>query len=287
MNPRKEEFQQVVDLDKAINNSSNVLLKKLPRYVKGKMKRILRQKELNEIHNKYINHVGIDYVNALLTEFEIKVNIFSNNDFSKINRCIFVANHPLGGIDALAFLHCIDKLKGDVVSPSNAYLRYIENLHPLIVGVNVFGKNTREQVEDVLKVFESEKQIMIFPAGTVSRKINGEIQDIPWQKTFINKAIQTKRCVIPVFISGSNSKKFYRIAKFRKYLGIKMSIETLYLPQEMLKKKGSHVDFIFGEPIYYSLFDNSKSKEEWAGFVRNKVYEIGSNFHKQNETLQT
>lgn len=274
---------KVVDLDRLIRKSNNRFLKNLPRFFKNRMKHILRQRQLNDLHNKCAEKYGIEYVNALLQELEIDINIHNQNDFNSSDKYIFVANHPLGGIDAIAFLHCIYKLKGNVVSPSNALLKNIANLHPLIVGVNVFGKNTRDQVDEVSRSFNSDVQIMMFPAGTVSRKINGKIQDFEWHKTFINKAIQTKRAVVPVYISGKNSSKFYRIAKFRKLLRIKMPIETLYLPQEMLKNKGAKIDFVVGKPINYRHFDNSKSKSEWAQFVREKVYKMGVNYWRMNQ----
>jgi putative hemolysin len=270
----KLKYDKVVDIDLAIANSNKLLFRSMPRFLKNRIKHIIRQDQLNEIHNKFLDKYGIEYVNSLLKEFDIKINVINNNCFDEYERCIFVANHPLGGIDALAFLHCIDKIKGNVVSPSNAFLTRIKNLDNLIIGVNVFGKNSREQIESVKNIFESDAQIMIFPAGTVSRKIRDEIKDIKWKKTFITKAIQTKRYVVPVYISGNNSPKFYRIAKLRKLLGVKLSIETLYLPQEMLKKRGSSINFVFGEPIHYSTFDNSETKDYWTEFVRNKVYQL-------------
>ena len=273
----EKEFVKVVDLDYAISQSTSKLIRNLPRFVKQRMKKIICQDELNRIHNTYIKDIGIDYVNSLLSEFNIEVKIQTSGNLDSFDRGIFVANHPLGGIDALAFLHSIHKLKGKVISPSNDLFTYIPNLHPVIVGVDVFSKNNKEKIKHVNEAYMSDAQIMIFPAGMVSRKIKGKVQDIDWQKSFISKSIQTKRPIIPVYISCQNSNKFYRIAKIRKLLGIKMFIETLYLPQEMLKKKNSKIELTFGEPISHTFFDKSKNPLEWAKYVRTKVYEIGNN----------
>ncbi len=276
----KNEFQKVVDVDKLIKEGNNKSLKLLPEFLVNQIKKILRQKELNIIHNKYNDKFGMDYIISLLKEFDIKIRIHNETEVKDADRCIFVANHPLGAIDSLAYLYCINKLKGEVVSPSNDLFTYVPNLLPLIIGVNVLGKSSKEQVVAMNNAFLSNVQIMIFPAGKVSRRIKGEIQDFEWYKSFISKAVQSKRYVVPAYISGINSKKFYRIANLRKLFRIKMPIEMMYLPQEMLKKRGETIDLVFGKPIPYYMFDDSKTPHQWAQHVREKVYKLKNYFYQ-------
>jgi putative hemolysin len=270
----EKKFHKVVDVEKLVKESKSKIAKYIPRFLIAKMKKILCQDELNVIHNKYSEKFGMEYVNALIKELGVEIQMNNEEVLRNVDRCIFVANHPLGGIDAISFLHCIHKHKGDVVSPSNEFFNYIPNLRPLIVGVNVFRRNDKEHIEAINKVFMSDAQIMIFPAGLVSRKYKGKIQDLEWHKSFVSKAIQTQRYVIPVFISGQNSKKFYRIAQWRKIFGIKLPIETLFLPQEMLKKRGYKISLTFGNPIPHTFFDKSQTPHQWAQDVKQMVYNI-------------
>lgn len=274
MKLEQKEFHKVVDLDKIIANSNNNFLKRFPRFIVNYMKRILCQEELNIIHNKYKEEYGIQYINSLLSEFNVDIIVHNQDLISDVNRAIFVANHPLGGIDAMSFLSVIHKLKGKVVSPSNELFNYVPNLRPLIVGVNVFGVNTKEKIAAVNEAFNGDDQIMIFPAGIVSRKFKGKVRDTAWHKSFVTKAIQTDRVVVPAYISGKNSRKFYLIGKIRKFFGIKLSVETLFLPQEMFKNKGRQVDIVFGKPISPGFFDKSKSHHQWAQYVRELVYSL-------------
>jgi hypothetical protein len=278
MDPVSIEFQKVVDLDKWFKESNNKLFRNLPGFIVNRLKKMICEKEMNALHNKNIDKVGIDYINAILNDLDITIRMHNENALAGAEKCIFVANHPLGGVDALSFLHCINKLKGKVVSPSNQFFNYDPNLAPLIVGVNVFGGSSREQNRIINQTFQSDAQIMIFPAGLVSRKINGEIKDPEWHKSFVSKAIETKRYVVPTFITGVNTPKFYRISRIRKFFRIKMPVEILCLPREMLNKKGSTIDLIFGDPIPYSYFDASKRPHEWAQYVKNMVYDMGKNF---------
>lgn len=278
MDSESTEFQKVVDLEKWLKGSNNILFRNLPGFIVSRLKKMICEREINALHNNNIDKIGIDYVNAILKDLDITIRMHNENALENAEKCIFVANHPLGGIDALSFLHCIYQLKGKVVSPSNQFFNYDPNLAPLIVGVNVFGSSSREQTRVINNAFMSDAQIMIFPAGLVSRKIDGEIRDLEWHKSFVSKAIETKRYVVPTFITGVNSPKFYRISRIRKFFRLKMPVEILCLPREMLNKKGSSIDLVFGDPIAYSYFDASKRPLDWAQNVRRIVYDMGKNF---------
>ncbi len=276
------EKTEVVNVRKALEQSKSKVFRNLPGFVVRRIEKIVRQEEYNALYAKFCDLQGIDFVKSyLFKEFKIKLNIIGEEKIPKDKLYVYVANHPLGGIDALSFLYLIDKLHGKVISPSNELFENIPNLSSLIVGVNVFGHNTKAKAMAVNAAFETDAQIMIFPAGEVSRKIDGKIQDPKWQKSFVTKAVQYERDIIPVFISGHNSKKFYRIAKIRKSLGIKTYIETLFLPQELLKQYNFELDMIIGDPINYQEIRNSKiSHIQWAKNIRDIVYNLEKNKNK-------
>jgi len=268
--------QKVVDIEDALRGSNSKFVKKLPKFIINWVKRVVREDELNRIHAKYSTLEGMDYVKALLfDEFNTTIKIEGEENVDKDKRYVYVANHPLGAIDALGHLYLVDKMHGKVVSPSNELFEYIPNLHSLIVGIDVFNQNTKERAQKVNEAFDSDTQIMIFPAGEVSRKIKGEIIDPVWQKTFVTKALQSKRDIVPIYISGCNSKKFYRTAKTRKMLGIKIYIETLLLPQEMLKKRNAEMVMKIGKPFsQQEIRESKKSHVEWAQKIKDYVYSL-------------
>ena len=264
----------IVDIDAMIEKSGSKFFKSLPKFVINRIKKIIHQDEMNRIHRENKHKIGMDYVYGLLAEGDIKIDIKGEEGIDKNKKYVYVANHPLGGIDALSFLHCVYKNHNNVVSPSNEMFENIPNLHPLIVGINVFGQNTKEKIKAVNEAFASDKQIMIFPAGEVSRRIKGKIIDPKWQKTFISKAIQSKRDIVPAHISGRNTNKFYRIANLRKFFGIKMYIESLYLIDEMLKQYYLNLKITLGKPIPYTSLTKEFSHQEWAQKVKDLVYSL-------------
>jgi len=110
-----------------------------------------------------------------------------------------------------------------------------------------------------------------------TRKINGKIIDLQWQKHFIQKAVQYKIDIIPFFFEGKNSNFFYNLAKVRKFLRIKLNIEMMYLADEMFKHRNKTFKIHFGRRIPYSTFDQSKKPIEWASEVKNIVYQLTNN----------
>jgi 1-acyl-sn-glycerol-3-phosphate acyltransferase len=257
--------EKTIDIEKVIRRSKSRFVRSLPKFVVVYIKKLIRQDEMNEVIFRNRNKTGVSFVNGVLRGWKIKIEVKGRENVPDSGRFVFVANHPVGGMDALGFLSTVHSFFPDVVSPSNELFNYIPNLSPVILGVNVFGTNTKETVKKFNRLFESDSQIMIFPAGIVSRKVKGVISDPPWQKTFITKSVQFKRDIIPVHISGRNSNLFYNVDRLRKFLGIKMSVEIILLPR---------VTFTIGKPIPWQSITSEKSHVEWARSIKEAVYQL-------------
>ncbi len=267
-------YVKILDVKKIIENDGSKFVKSLPNFVINWMERKIHQDELNDIHNKYIELFGIDYVSELIKEFKINLEIERAEIVPKDGRFIYIANHPQGGIDAICYLKCIHEAHEDVVSPSNQLFEYVPNLRPVILGINAFGQSSREKAKAVNEAFEGDRPIMIFPAGAVSRKIKGEIMDLEWHKSFVSKAIQTKRDIIPSYINMTNSNLFYNFSKLRAFLGVKTTIETALLPDEMFKNVGKTLKIKVGKRIPYESLTKEFSHKEWTEKIKKIVYEL-------------
>ena len=269
-----DEVVKVIDIEKAIRSSKSKFVSSLPKFMIRMIEKLIDQDYMNSVIHKNRDKTGVPFINSVLKDWNIKIEVKGGSNVPESGRFVFVANHPLGGIDALAFLSTIYNYFPDVISPSNQLFNYIPHLKPVILGVNVFGTNTKDTVEKFNKLFESDTQIMIFPAGLVSRKVKGVVSDLEWQKTFITKSVQFKRDIIPVHISGLNSNLFYRVANLRKFLGIKMSVEIILLPREMHKKRNSDITLTIGKPISFSSITSEMPHPEWARKIKSVVYSL-------------
>jgi putative hemolysin len=121
--------------------------------------------------------------------------------------------------------------------------------------------------------FESENHMLMFPAGLCSRKLKGEIKDIPWTKTFISKSVEYHRDVVPIHFGGQNSDFFYRLANFSDKC-LPFNLAMMFLVDEMYKNVHKTFRVVIGKPIPWQTFDKSRNPIEWAQYVREKVYTL-------------
>ena len=238
------------------------------------MKKLVHEDEMNATILRSSHLQGVDFVKDVLEGWHVTVILKGVENIPKEGRFIFASNHPVGGVDALAFFDAIGSLFPEIISPANELLYYIPNMRSMIFGLNVFGKTSRERAIRLKELYDSERQIFIFPAGEVSRRKKGKISDNDWQKSFITKAAGHSRDIIPVHISGRNSNLFYNVARLRTFLGIKMFIETMLLPREMMRQRNSTVTLTVGKVIPWQTFTDGRSHFEWAQQVKSVVYSL-------------
>lgn len=264
-----------LDLDKIFKSKAPKLYAKTPSFILKYLKNKIHIDELNEILTIYKDKYGVDFMEAVVGYFDLRLNIKELDNISNDGRYIFVSNHPLGGLDGI----CLSAIVGKKFNKKIKYLvndllYNIKNLQPIFVPVNKYGKQAKDKAKAINDAYASDDQIITFPAGVCSRKIGGKITDLEWQKSFIHKAIESKRDVIPVYFSARNSNFFYRFANYRKALGIKFNIEMLFLPDEMFKNKHQTFTITFGEPIKWETFDKSKTPQQWANEVKKITYKL-------------
>ena len=194
--------------------------------------------------------------------------------FNKISRNIFVSNHPLGGLDGLVFMTELSKYYDKIKIPVNDILMNVTNMKDVFLPVNKHGAQGREGVRAFEAAYESDYQMLYFPAGLCSRKKKGVISDLVWHKSFLAKAIKHKRDIVPVYFSGRNSDFFYNLSNIRIRAGIKWNLEMLYLVDEMFKQKDKELHLVFGQAYSWETFDKSKTPMEWAEWLKSKSYEL-------------
>jgi len=260
-----------IDVEKIISSKTK---RYVPKFLINFLKKIIHQDEINVIIEQAGEKTGVDFACAVLDYFNISTSAAGLENIPKNEKLIFVSNHPLGALEALAVAKHLGKIyENEINFIINELLSHLTPLNNIFTSVNVgSGKQNKENILQIDELFLSDKQIIIFPAGQVSRKKKGKIADSEWKKMFVGKARQYQRNVVPIFCSGKNSKFFYNLANLRKFLGIKFNIELLFLPDEMFKNKNSEINITIGKPISYKNFTNPKNDFLYAQEVRKLIY---------------
>lgn len=265
-----------VDIDAVLASKSKRLAKCTPKFLRNWLKRTIHQDELNSILEYSNGATGVPFADKVLQWLNVQSNVkFAPGvSLNPEKRYIFVSNHPLGGLDGLTLISYFGKRFGNVKFVVNDLLMHIIPMQPIFIPVNKHGRMGKEYSMALNEAYSSDAQILYFPAGLCSRLIKGEITDLEWKTSFIRQAKRYNRDIVPVYFEGRNSNFFYRLAKIRKFLGIKFNIEMIFLPDEMFRQKNSIFDIKIGEPIPVSSIDSSKTLDEWCREIREKCYNL-------------
>ncbi len=278
---KENNIRKPIDIDKILKAKAGSKVKFIPWFVKRWLKKTLHEDEVNRFltgdgDNKY----GVDFLDACVEYLKADVVVNGLDELPENTDGRYftiVSNHPLGGADGVVLgkliCHKYDSKMKYLVRDE---LMNLKGLAPLCIPINKTGNQSRDFPKMVEAAFQSESNVLMFPAGLCSRKMDdGTIHDLPWKKTFVAKSVQYKRDVIPVHFSGRNSDRFYNIARFCAKHKMKFNLAMLYLVDEMYKNVGKQFTVTFGKPIPWQTFtDKSKSYAQWAAWVEDMVYTL-------------
>lgn len=248
----------------------------VPRRAVRVLERLIRQDELNGILRRTYPAVGTEFAKAVLADLNITVEVVGADNIPAVGRFVFASNHPLGGLDGIALIAVLGELYGDehLRFPVNDLLLNVKPLDNIFVGINKYGRQGRRAAENLNSVWSAaDKQVVIFPAGLVSRLgKGGKIADLEWHKNFVAKALEFDRDIIPVRVVARNSMRFYRLARWRKRLHIGVNLEQALLPSELCKARGSKIIIKFGKPLKIDdLRKKDRKPKELAAQIRDIV----------------
>ena len=280
----KESVEKTIDIKRILKDKMGSKARFVPCFLVAWLKKIIHEDEVNRFLWENRNLKGTEWLTACVQYLDMTLDIVGAENLPDKNDgklYTFVSNHPLGGQDGVSLGSIIGRhYDGKFRYLVNDLLLNLPGLKPVSIGINKTGKQSRDFPRLVEAGFNSDNHLLMFPAGLNSRRINGEIHDLPWKKTFIAKSVETHRDVVPIHFSGQNSKRFYRIAKFSdRYLPFNLAM--LFLVDEMYRNVGKTFRITIGKPIPWQTFNKTKTPMEWANFVEERVYALSSNDNKE------
>ena len=272
------EQSNLIDLRKIFTAKVPKLMKHMPNWLFRKIQRLLHEDDINEILTKYADKQGIDFINAVVADFNLNVVVEGEENLMASDRILVASNHPLGGLDGIALIGAVGNHRGETLTPVNDFLMFVKNLRPIFIPVSKVGNATANREENLQlfnETFAGDATICYFPFGLCSRRTkDGKIMDLDWKKTFVTKSKACQRDIVPVHIEGRNSNFFYNLAYWRKRLGIKVNIEMAFLVDEFFKQRNKQLTITFGKPIPYQTFDSRFTDAEWAEKLRKFSYQL-------------
>ena len=272
------DIEKTIDIDKVLESKLGAKMRWVPGFAVRWLKHIVHEDEVNKFLWESRDKTGTEWLEECVRYLGMTLRVEGRENLPPKDDgrlYTFVSNHPLGGEDGVALGAIIGRhYDGRFRYLVNDLLLFLPGLRPVCIGINKTGRQSRNFPAMVEEGFKSDNHMLMFPAGLNSRLINGKIHDLPWKKTFITKSVQYHRDVVPIYFSGRNSNRFYRIAHWQSKLHLKVNIAMLFLVDEMYRNVNKTFTIKIGKPIPWQTFDHSRTPQQWAQYVEDKVYEL-------------
>ena len=242
---------------------------------------------LNKIYDKNKHLSELEFLNAILDEFQIKFEI-PEEDLKRLPKdgaYITVSNHPLGGIDGILLLKLMLEREPNFRIIANFLLHRIEPMKPYIMPVNPFedhkdAKSSVIGIKETLRHLRDGKPLGMFPAGEVSTYKDGKIMvDKPWEEGAIKVIRKAQVPVVPIYFHAKNSRFFYFLSK------ISDTLRTAKLPSELLTQKDRVIKVRIGKPISVAEQNEHETIEAYSEFLRKKTYMLANAFEKETKLI--
>lgn len=260
-------------------------------HISKSLMNILRLKSLNQLYDRYHHLQGLEFVDAILKDLNIEVDI-SSYDIKRLPKrgpFIIVANHPLGAIDGLIMLKILLSYNRDAKILANFILKNIQPIADCVCAVNPFetrkqAHNSSTGLKQALAQLSAQKPLGLFPAGEVSMReagFYGKINDKPWELGAIKLIKKAQVPVVPVYFHAQNSPLFYWLSAMNGHL------RTASLPSEVIRSKGKTIKVRIGHPIAVSEQNEKSDIYQLGQFLRQKTYLLREPFqHKPKLRLK-
>ena len=163
---------------------------------------------------------------------------------------LIVANHPTGPADGIGIFDALRPVRRDLHFYANAdTVRIAPGLDGTVIGIEgkPGEKRARESSRRALlrtrEIFEAGGALFIFPAGRISRRVEGRLEDWPWQTSALSLARKHRVPVLPVYMYGPRS-------KWVPWIGRALPpAREVTLFHEFLNTRGKPFRVVIGAPI--------------------------------------
>ncbi len=245
----------------------------------------LKISTLNKIYDRNKHLKDLEFLNAILDEFQIKFEI-PEEDLKRLPKdgaYITISNHPLGGIDGILLLKLMLEREPNFKIIANFLLHRIEPMKKYIMPVNPFenhkdAKSSVIGIKETLRHLSDGKPLGMFPAGEVSTYKDGKlVVDKTWEEGAIKVIRKAQVPVVPIYFHAQNSNLFYILSK------INDTLRTAKLPSELLTQKDRVIKVRIGKPIPVAEQNEHTTIEDYSEFLRKKTYMLANSFNEESK----
>jgi putative hemolysin len=228
-------------------------------------------RRLDHIYSGALNRPEGNVFDGILREMDVEYSV-READLKHVPRegpAIVFANHPYGMLDGILMASLLLRLRPDVKLLANQLLACMEKLsqHCILVD-NMMGEGheaaNRRGIREALEWVRQGHMLIVFPAGVVASwsRHHRRVLDPQWNRNMARIARMTGAKSIPAFISGTNSVGFHLAGM------INPRLRTLFLPHELINKRGRRMEIRLGVPVEGETLKTIKDDDKAIDLLR-------------------
>jgi len=237
--------------------------------------RIIGLNKLQKLYRQR-NFSGLDkqsFSNKLLQELGVEI-LGGEKVLTKIpqtGRFIVVCNHPYGMIEGVIIANLLFGKRTDTKIMANVGLQVFKEIKDYFIFANPLSPKSTLNSAAIKQCFnhlENDGLLVVFPAGRVSffQQKTKIISDGDWNRLTVQLVNKTSSPVLPVFISGTNSKLFHRLGR------IYYRFRLLMLAREMMKLDQHQIKLMAHNAIMPTQLNAVENKKMVNDIVRLQCY---------------
>lgn len=200
-------------------------------------------------NERLVNKNGVEWVNAVVELLELKCESEHHqlNNIPGHGATVVISNHPTV-IDGLSLIHMVSRVRSDIKIIANHVLPIIfPQVSELTIGIeNMAGKMSHKKFREMNDHLRKGGVLIICPAGKLANWSLSGLQEHKWNPGFLQLAMRNNAALVPIHITGANSKIYYLTATFWRQLSNMMVI------REALRHHGKTMKINIGQQIALS-----------------------------------
>lgn len=244
---------------------------KLPRLGKERAVKLLQQigglKRIDDLYADLESENESDFLDDILQDLNLSLEYFEAElkRIPKTGPVIFVANHPLGGIDALLLLKLLGDIRDDVrIIGSKLW----NGLEPIAHHWGI-ATETCDREQSIQNCLQQEGALLIFPALKISSHYKfseRQLRDGPWDLEVLQRIKSAEVPVVPIYIKANQTLVYHLLQRLGP------SFQELKLPSEIRSFRNRPVKLRVGRAIYPKELKSFTNVEQLSSFLRQRVY---------------
>ena len=246
------------------------------RAVVNAVKSLLGLNKLNELYDAGGERQGVEFAMKALRKLDARadISLLSVQNIPSEGAFVLISNQPHGALDGLLLIDAILAKRTDTKFFGNFVLSHIEPLRDLFIELNSdrsgVGFKNIVGIRAAMEHVREGHPLIIFPAGAVStyQGMFTRLEDREWGESGMKLIRSLNVPVIPMYISGRNSRKYHLAAKVHPLLG------TMRLPLELLNKQGVSIPIEIGGALSPQQLSGLETIKSYSDYLRVNVYAL-------------